>query len=60
MTDVEGGVVMNVLGISCDLRDMIIQAQMNDPALLRRIGNPEFSIAMDGAILYDGRLCVPN
>ncbi|MCI40457.1 hypothetical protein A2U01_0061690, partial [Trifolium medium] len=39
---------------------MIVQAQMNDPDVQRRINNPEFSIATDGAILYNGRLCVPN
>ncbi|MCI28944.1 hypothetical protein A2U01_0050147, partial [Trifolium medium] len=50
-------VEMNRLEISCDLRDRIIQAQMNDPDLQRRINNPKFSIAADGAILYSGRLC---
>ncbi|MCI36721.1 pol protein, partial [Trifolium medium] len=59
MLDVGDGIVMNKLEISCDLRDMIIQAQMNDPDLRRRINNPEFSVATDGAILYNGRLCVP-
>ncbi|MCI80790.1 hypothetical protein A2U01_0102061, partial [Trifolium medium] len=39
---------------------MIVQAQMNDPVLQSRIGKPEFSVATDGAILYNGRLCVPN
>ncbi|MCI62749.1 hypothetical protein A2U01_0084006, partial [Trifolium medium] len=39
---------------------MIIQAQMNDPDLQRRISNLEFSVATDGTILYNGRLCVPN
>ncbi|MCI61121.1 hypothetical protein A2U01_0082377, partial [Trifolium medium] len=39
---------------------MIVQTQMNDPELQRRINNPEFSIATDGAVLYNGRLCVPN
>ncbi|MCI75038.1 hypothetical protein A2U01_0096305, partial [Trifolium medium] len=55
MTDVGDGIVMNRLEISCDLRDLIIQAQMNDPDLQRRLNNPEFSIAADGAILYSGR-----
>ncbi|MCI69508.1 hypothetical protein A2U01_0090770, partial [Trifolium medium] len=39
---------------------MIAQTQMNDPDLQRKINNPEFSVATDGAILYNGRLCVPN
>ncbi|MCI30922.1 putative retrotransposon protein, partial [Trifolium medium] len=60
MVDVENVLVMNTLEISCGLRDMIGQAQMNDPDLQGRINNPEFSIASDGAILYSGRLCVPN
>ncbi|MCI61041.1 hypothetical protein A2U01_0082297, partial [Trifolium medium] len=60
MVDVGDGIIMNGLEISCDLRDMIVQAQMNDPDLQRRIGNPEFSIATDGAVLYNGRLCVLN
>ncbi|MCI22861.1 hypothetical protein A2U01_0044039 [Trifolium medium] len=60
MVDVGNGLIMNKLEISCDLRDMIVQAQANDPDLQRRVNNPEFSIAADGAILYSGRLCVPN
>ncbi|MCI44962.1 hypothetical protein A2U01_0066201, partial [Trifolium medium] len=39
---------------------MIVQAQTSDPDLQRRINNPEFYIAADGAILYSGRICVPN
>ncbi|MCI56073.1 hypothetical protein A2U01_0077324, partial [Trifolium medium] len=60
MVDVGDGIVMKRLEISCDLREMIIQAQMDDLDLQRRTGNPEFFIATDGAILYNGRLCVPN
>ncbi|MCI55897.1 hypothetical protein A2U01_0077148, partial [Trifolium medium] len=60
MVEVGNGLVMNKLEISCGLRDMIVQAQVNDPDLQRRINNPEFSVAVDGAILYSGRLCVPN
>ncbi|MCI41299.1 CCHC-type integrase, partial [Trifolium medium] len=56
MVDVENGLIMNMLEISCDLRDRIIQAQANDPDLQRRVNNPEFSIDADGAILYNGRL----
>ncbi|MCI70467.1 hypothetical protein A2U01_0091730, partial [Trifolium medium] len=60
MVEVRNGLVMNKLEISCDLRDRIVQTQANDPDLQRRINNPEFFIAADGAILYSGRLCVPN
>ncbi|MCI86297.1 hypothetical protein A2U01_0107578, partial [Trifolium medium] len=55
MVDVEDGIIMNRLEISCDLRNMIVQAQKNDPDLQRRISNPEFSVATAGAILYNGR-----
>ncbi|CAJ2628780.1 unnamed protein product [Trifolium pratense] len=58
--DVEGGLLMNKYEMSCDLRSMIVQAQISDPDLQRRIGKPEFSVSADGAILYEGRLCVPN
>ncbi|MCI56068.1 hypothetical protein A2U01_0077319, partial [Trifolium medium] len=30
MVEVEDGIIMNRLEISCDLRDMIVQAQKND------------------------------
>ncbi|MCI32321.1 hypothetical protein A2U01_0053534, partial [Trifolium medium] len=60
IVDAEDGLVMNKLEISCDLRDKIVQAQMDDPDLQRRINNPEFFIATDGAIHYSGRLCVQN
>ncbi|MCI46727.1 hypothetical protein A2U01_0067968, partial [Trifolium medium] len=47
MVDVGDGIVMNRLEVSCVLRDTIVQAQMNDPDLQRRISNSEFSIAAD-------------
>ncbi|MCI92440.1 hypothetical protein A2U01_0113736, partial [Trifolium medium] len=55
MVDVGNGVVIKKLEISCDLRNMMVQAQTNDSDLQRRVSNPEFSIATDGAILYNGR-----
>jgi hypothetical protein len=48
------------LEVSCDLRPKIVQAQSNDLELQRRSGYPEFSMAAIGAILFEGRLCVPN
>jgi hypothetical protein len=60
MMEIEGGLLMNRLEIACDLRHRIVQAQMNDPDLQKRVDNPEFSVAADEAILYEGRMCVPN
>jgi hypothetical protein len=37
-----------------------VQAQQDDVELQKRVNHPEFSVATDGAILYEGRLCVPQ
>ncbi|MCI19158.1 retrotransposon protein, partial [Trifolium medium] len=46
--------------LSCDLRSMIAHAQESDENLQKRINKPEFSVADDGVILFEGRICVPN
>ena len=51
---------LHKLEVSCELWSRIVQAQETDGDLRRRIGHPEFSIASDGAILFEGRICVPN
>jgi hypothetical protein len=56
----KGGVRINRMELSCDLRSRVAQAQRSDMDLQRRLNNPEYSIASDGAMLYEGRLCVPN
>ncbi|KAK2449583.1 hypothetical protein QL285_008768 [Trifolium repens] len=54
------GVRINRMELSCELRSMIAQAQEYDPELQKRKGNPEFTVASDGVILFEGRMCVPN
>jgi hypothetical protein len=39
---------------------MIAQAQEHDLDLQKRKGNPEFTIAPDGVILFKGRISVPR
>jgi hypothetical protein len=56
----KSGIRINRMELSCDLRSRIVQAQRSDMDLQRRLNNPEFSIASDGAMLYEGRLCVPK
>jgi len=60
VTEIGEGVMLQKLEISCDLRSRIVQAQSMDANLQRRIGHPEFSMASDGAILFEGRTCVLN
>jgi hypothetical protein len=59
-TEVDDGIWLHKLEVSCDLRSSIVQAQDANDELHKRIGYPEFSISSDGAILFEGRLCVPN
>jgi hypothetical protein len=59
-TEVEDGIWLHKLEISCDLRPRIVLAQYADDELQKRIGHPEFSMASNGSILFEGRLCVPN
>jgi hypothetical protein len=54
------GVRINRMELSCELRSMIARAQEHDLDLQKRKGNPEFTIAPDGVILFEGRTCVPN
>jgi hypothetical protein len=54
------GIWLHKLEVSCDLRSRIVQAQEVDDELRKRIGQPEFSMASDGAILFEGRICVTN
>jgi hypothetical protein len=42
------------------LQSRIVQAQSVDSELQKRSGYPEFSMASDGAILFEGRICVPR
>ncbi|KAK2374423.1 putative mitochondrial protein [Trifolium repens] len=56
----KSGIRVNRIELSCELRPGIVQAQQDDVELQRRVNHPEFSIATDGAILYEGRLCVPQ
>jgi hypothetical protein len=56
----KSGVRINRIELSCDLRSRIVQAQQDDADLQRRLNNPKFSTASDGAMLYQGRLCVPH
>lgn len=60
VTEVDDGIWLHRLEVSCDLRSRIIQAQIVDSELQKRSVHPEFSMASDGAILFEGRLCVPN
>jgi hypothetical protein len=48
----KGGVRINRMELSCDLRSRVAQAQRSDMDLQRRLNNPEYSIASDGAMLY--------
>jgi hypothetical protein len=59
-TKVDDGIWLHKLEVSCDLWSRIVQAQDADDELQKRIGYPEFSMATNGAILFEGRLCVPN
>jgi hypothetical protein len=59
-TEVDNGLWLHKLEVSCDLQSRIVQAQNADVELQKRIGYPEFSVASDGAILFEGRICVPS
>jgi hypothetical protein len=59
-TEVNDGIWPHRLEVSCDLRSRIVQAENTDVELQKRMGYPEFSMASDGAILFEGRICVPN
>jgi hypothetical protein len=48
------------LEVSCDLRSKIVQPQIVDSELQKRSVHPEFSIASDGVVLFEGRLFLPN
>jgi hypothetical protein len=54
----KSGIRINRIELSCELRPRVVQAQQDDVELQKRINHPEFSVATDGAILYEGRLCV--
>jgi hypothetical protein len=56
----KSGVTMNRMELSSDLRARIAQSQQHDMELQKRARNPEFTIATDGVILYEGRICVPQ
>jgi len=47
VTEVDGGILLHKLEISCDLRSIITQAQSADMDLQRRVGYPEFFVASD-------------
>ncbi|GAU28976.1 hypothetical protein TSUD_391740, partial [Trifolium subterraneum] len=55
-----GGVKLNRIELTCDLRSTIGNAQEKDMDLQRRIGKPEFTVADDGVIQFGSRICVPN
>ncbi|GAU44000.1 hypothetical protein TSUD_91790 [Trifolium subterraneum] len=56
----KGGVKLNRIELTCDLRSTISSAQEKDMDLQRRIGKPEFTVADDGVIQFENRICVPN
>ncbi|GAU18217.1 hypothetical protein TSUD_26810 [Trifolium subterraneum] len=56
----KGGVKLNRIELTCDLRSTIGSAQEKDLDLQRRIGKPEFTVADDGVIQFGNRICVPN
>jgi len=60
ITEIGEGIMLQKLEIFGDLRSRIVQAQSLDANLQRRVGHPEFSMASDGAILFEGRICVPD
>ncbi|KAK2448834.1 hypothetical protein QL285_008081 [Trifolium repens] len=56
----KSGIRINRIELSCELHPRVVQAQQDDVELQKRVNHPEFSVATDGAILYEGRLCVPQ
>jgi hypothetical protein len=59
-TEDDDGIWLHKLEISCDLRSRIVEAKEVDDELQKRIGHPEFSMASDEAILFEGRICAPK
>jgi hypothetical protein len=59
-TEDDDGIRLHQMEVSCDLRSRIAKTQGVDLELQKRSGYPEFSRASDGAILFEGRVCVPN
>ncbi|GAU22845.1 hypothetical protein TSUD_282120 [Trifolium subterraneum] len=56
----KGGVKLNRIELTCDLRSTIGSAQEKDMDLQRRVGKPEFTVADDGVIQFGIRVCVAN
>jgi hypothetical protein len=56
VTKVESGILFHKLEITCNLRSRIARAQELDSDLKRRMGQPEFTLAPDGTILFEGRI----
>ncbi|GAU47719.1 hypothetical protein TSUD_285060 [Trifolium subterraneum] len=56
----KGGVKLNRIELTCDLRSTKGSAQEKDLDLQKRIGKPEFTVADDGVIQFGSRVCVPN
>ncbi|GAU33777.1 hypothetical protein TSUD_393390 [Trifolium subterraneum] len=56
----KGGVKLNRIELTCDLRPTISSAQEKDMGLQRRVGKPEFTVADDGVIQFGNRICVPK
>ncbi|PNX74349.1 retrotransposon-related protein [Trifolium pratense] len=54
----KGRVVVNIIELSCDLQSRITQVQESDSKVRKMVGRLEISIAIDGVILYDGRICI--
>lgn len=52
--------MVNHLEVSCDFRNQIRQAQVFDEELQSKKYHPNFSIASDGTILFQQRICVPK
>jgi len=60
ITEIGEGIMLQKLEISFNLRSRVVQPQCLDVNLQRRIGHPEFSMASDGVILFEGRICVAD
>ncbi|GAU51168.1 hypothetical protein TSUD_412030 [Trifolium subterraneum] len=56
----KGGVKLNRIELTCDLRSTIGSAQEKDMDLQRRIGKPEFTVADDGVLQFGSRISVLN
>jgi hypothetical protein len=60
VTEDDDGIWLHKLEVSYDLRSRIVQAQSVDSELHKRSVYLEFSMASDGSILFEGRICVPS